>query len=79
MLDAVLISRTIVVRIRRNVAVLCVWIRLAHLRCWHLEVKKTKGKQGKAQKEYQVMVEALGHRYLIVRSLGEVVELFEER
>ena len=48
-------------------------------RCWHLEVKTKTGRQSKSQKEYQAMVEALGHRYLIVRSVGEVVELFEER
>ena len=48
-------------------------------RCWHLEVKTKTGRQSKSQKEYQAMVEELGHRYLIVRSLGEVVELFEER
>ncbi|MDP6999842.1 MAG: hypothetical protein QF569_27550 [Candidatus Poribacteria bacterium] len=48
-------------------------------RCWHLEVKTAKGRQSKSQKDYQLMVEELGHLYLIVRSVGEVVELFEAR
>ena len=48
-------------------------------RCWHLEVKTASGRQSKSQKDYQLMVEGLGHRYLIVRSVDEVVKLFEDR
>ena len=45
--------------------------------CIHLEVKTSSGRQSKSQKEYQAMMEGLGHRYLVVRSVGEVAALFD--
>ena len=50
---------------------------LAGGNCIHLEVKAASGRQSKSQKEYQVMMEGLGHRYLVVRSVGEVAALFD--
>ena len=44
-------------------------------RTLHIEVKNEKGKQNDNQKEYQKNIEALGHRYIIVRSLEEVENL----
>ena len=45
--------------------------------CIHLEVKTSSGRQSKSQKEYQQMMEGLGHRYLVVRSVAEVAALFD--
>lgn len=39
------------------------------------EVKTAKGKQQDTQKEFQRRSEELGHRYYIVRSLEEFIEL----
>ena len=46
-------------------------------RCIHLEVKAEKGRQSKSQRDYQRLVERLGHRYLLVRSVREVASLFD--
>ena len=46
-------------------------------RCIHLEVKAEKGRQSKSQRDYQRLVERLGHKYLVVRSLKEVASLFD--
>ena len=46
-------------------------------RCIHLEVKAEKGRQSKSQRDYQRLVERLGHRYLVVRSVKEVASLFD--
>lgn len=40
-----------------------------------LEVKSDKGKQSEAQKAFQVMVQAEGHRYAVVRSIEDVEAL----
>lgn len=44
----------------------------------HCEVKNEKNKQQSTQLEYQERVERLGHRYIIVRSLTEVVNIINE-
>ena len=46
-------------------------------RCIHLEVKAEKGRQSKSQRDYQRLVERLGHKYLVVRSRKEVASLFD--
>jgi hypothetical protein len=46
-------------------------------KCLHLEVKNEKGRQADSQKDFQKKVEALGHRYIIVRSVDEVVKLLQ--
>jgi hypothetical protein len=41
----------------------------------HIEVKAEKGVQSPNQKDYQIKVEKLGHKYFIVRSLNDVKKL----
>lgn len=40
-----------------------------------LEVKTATGKQSEYQKSFQVQVEAQGHRYAVVRSVDDVIQL----
>lgn len=42
-----------------------------------LELKSDTGRQSDAQKRAQAEIEAAGGRYVVVRTLGEVKELFE--
>jgi hypothetical protein len=43
----------------------------------HIELKTEIGRQSKAQKQWQNMVEARGHTYHLIRSLAEFQELCE--
>lgn len=40
-----------------------------------MEVKTEKGRQSESQKTFQMVVESLGHRYEVVRSVGDVEKL----
>jgi len=42
-----------------------------------LEVKTAKGKQSQSQKQFQEDVEKLGFNYHVVRSLDQVIDIFE--
>lgn len=42
-----------------------------------VEVKKPKGRQNAAQKEFQSMCDRLGHTYTVVHSLGEFIDFFK--
>ncbi|MDP7281777.1 MAG: hypothetical protein QGG39_18080 [Candidatus Poribacteria bacterium] len=46
-------------------------------KCVHLEVKSSQGRQTDSQRQYQSLVESLGHRYAIVRSVGQAKDLLE--
>ena len=48
-----------------------------HGRRIHIKKKAEKGRQSKSQRDYQRLVERLGHKYLVVRSLKEVASLFD--
>jgi hypothetical protein len=45
--------------------------------CLHLEVKNEKGKQNDNQREYEKMITRLGHEYLIIRDLDDLIHLLE--
>ena len=42
-------------------------------KAYFAEIKTVKGKQSTEQKEFQALVESLGHEYLIWRSLDDVI------
>ena len=52
--------------------------RWGQLRVYYLELKGDKGKQSDAQKEFQILVEAQGAEYFLVRSVEEVMEILGE-
>lgn len=47
----------------------------SHKRVYWLEIKSPTGKQSPAQKEFQKQREADGHRYALIRSIGDLQKL----
>jgi hypothetical protein len=46
--------------------------------CMWIELKHRKGEQGKKQVEFQEKVTAIGHSYVVARSVEDVVAAFKE-
>lgn len=44
----------------------------------HIEFKSDKGKQSQAQKRWQSELEAIGHKYYVVREVERLVEILAE-
>lgn len=55
---------------------LLVWLKNGP--CLAIEVKAMDGRMSPEQKEFQMRLIALGHRYFVARSLDAVVELLRE-
>lgn len=47
-------------------------------RCMWIELKQLKGEQRKAQVEFQEKVTAIGHSYVVARSVEDVAAAFKE-
>ena len=45
---------------------------------WAFEIKRKGGKQSKGQMDFEVRIDSAGGKYFTVRSLDDVLELFEE-
>lgn len=48
-------------------------------RPYWFEVKAPKGKQSELQRSFQEQVESHGHRYILAKSLDDVIEALEEQ